>query len=133
MEILNYLLFPFFVCHLQIKGPAIRKQSSAARTVAAYPNSGCATSTMIVATTLMSRPTCAVNATVPRAGNAVLASPTTAAFQSGFSVMGRMTAATTAMSKSRTVQPAILKRISNVATTAAFQSEFKKTLKIGKH
>lgn len=107
----------------QISEPVIQRPSSAARMVAVFPNYGCVTLTTIVVMIPMSRRTCVANATAPRVGNVVLASPITVAFPNGCSVMARTIVGTTAMNRLRIVRPVIQKRISNAATIVVYPSK----------
>lgn len=95
MIILKYPHFNDFP--LQSRDHAIQKRNSHAKTVVAFRNCGCVTSTMIAVMIPMNQHTCVASVIVPPAGNAVQDNPTIVAFQNGCSVMAKMIAVTIGM------------------------------------
>lgn len=101
---------------------ATLKLNSAARTVVAFRNCGCAISTMIAVMILMNQLTCAVKEIVQQDGGDAQDNRTTAAFPNGSSVMEKTIVVIIAMNCQK-IAPCVNPKLnSNVRTIDAFPS-----------
>lgn len=94
--------------------------NSPARTDAAFPNYGCAISTMIAVMTLMNQHTCVVKRIVRLDGEDALASLTTDAYQNGCSVMEKTIVEMDPMNCQKIVLLAMLRQTSLAKTNVVF-------------